>query len=400
MVPMFASSPRDCQEALANTLKSEVFQPHQVIMVAGEVGNEMYFLGHGAADVIGPGGQHYATLRKGAFFGEIALLVDGARRNASIKALTYCDTFLLQKADFTRIMGKFPHFRKILEEEVADRVAQEKEKQKGQQSKQKKRLRKRSAFGSGSLDETGGGSGEAMPEFDEQPVFESSRRMVHPAHSITTPHGRRGIMGFNNHPGAGNGSESPRHGQRGAAGRHGHGHRIGMHAGGANESTTNEIGRAPLGGRRTSMNMNAQYTSGHNQQRTGRNASSTAAEAVFSEPDMLAELAERVAMLERRSSVNPPLPAVYTTGAAGAASTSGAAATNNVGSANAGKSKDPFPGAMIDVVSSDEDTSSRASPNRHGRSPGPTGELPMAAVTQRMASPPEINTASRDNSAR
>jgi len=367
MVPMFASSPRDCQEALANTLKSEVFQPHQVIMVAGEIGNEMYFLGHGAADVIGPGGQHYATLRKGAFFGEIALLVDGARRNASIKALTYCDTFLLQKEDFTRIMGKFPHFRKILEEEVADRVAQEKEKQKGQQGKQRKRIRKRSAFGATSLDEPP----QEMPEFDEQVQFESSRRMQHhtAAGSITTPHTRRGMIGFNS-VGGGGGAESPR--QRG--------HRQAPHRFGIPVA----VDERGIGPRRTSLT--AAHSTTHAGQRPQRN--SNLAEQGFSEPEMLAELAERVAMLERRSSV--PIPSVYTTGPHAASSNNpggaGGQPTANAGHiSNAGKSKDPFPGALIDVVSSDDDTSSRASPRRQGRSPGGM-ELPAAAATQRPAS--------------
>lgn len=124
MVPMFDTANHDCKIALAQSLINIVFRPQEFIIIAGETGKEMYFLGHGIADVIHPKGTYLATLRKGNFFGEIALIVEEAHRTASIKALTYCDVFRLEKRDFATILKKFPAFRDSVKQQMEERVKQ------------------------------------------------------------------------------------------------------------------------------------------------------------------------------------------------------------------------------------------------------------------------------------
>ena len=124
MVPMFSTASHDCKIALANSLVNIVFRPQEFIIIAGETGKEMYFLGHGTADVIHPQGNYLATLRKGNFFGEIALIVEEAKRTASVKALTYCDIFRLEKQDFSVILRKFPAFKDSVQQQMEDRVKQ------------------------------------------------------------------------------------------------------------------------------------------------------------------------------------------------------------------------------------------------------------------------------------
>jgi hypothetical protein len=122
MVPMFASADRDIKMALAMALENIIFHPQEFIIIAGENGREMYFLGHGIADVIHPNGFYIETLRKGNFFGEIALMVDEATRTASIKTLSYCDVFRLEKEDFNNILGKFPVFKANVLDAMEERV--------------------------------------------------------------------------------------------------------------------------------------------------------------------------------------------------------------------------------------------------------------------------------------
>lgn len=91
-------------------LKPIVFTPGDYVVVAGEVGNEMYFVSHGALDVISQDGRTiYTTLKSGSFFGEIALLHDRPR-TASIKASEYCDLYVLEKKSFNRIISYYPDF--------------------------------------------------------------------------------------------------------------------------------------------------------------------------------------------------------------------------------------------------------------------------------------------------
>jgi CRP-like cAMP-binding protein len=54
--------------------------------------------------VVGKGEQQkvVANLGEGSFFGEIALLFE-SKRTASIRAKTYCDLFVLRKADLDKV---------------------------------------------------------------------------------------------------------------------------------------------------------------------------------------------------------------------------------------------------------------------------------------------------------
>ena len=56
-----------------------------------------------------------ATLGEGNFFGEISLLTS-APRNATVRAKSYCDFFVLDKADFTRVLRDRPQFLKSMME--------------------------------------------------------------------------------------------------------------------------------------------------------------------------------------------------------------------------------------------------------------------------------------------
>eukprot|EP01063_Lacrimia_lanifica_P019661 TRINITY_DN2711_c0_g1_i1.p1 TRINITY_DN2711_c0_g1~~TRINITY_DN2711_c0_g1_i1.p1 ORF type:complete len:1074 (+),score=364.89 TRINITY_DN2711_c0_g1_i1:129-3350(+) len=122
-VPMFASQSIQCLVALANGLANVVYEPEQVIIRAGDEGREMYFLSHGFLSVLLPSGEHVSVIRPGGFFGEVALLTR-AKRNATIRTLTYCDLFRLMKDKFLEIMAKYPALENTVKEEVSRRQLQ------------------------------------------------------------------------------------------------------------------------------------------------------------------------------------------------------------------------------------------------------------------------------------
>ena len=119
-VEMFQSACVDCKVCLAEGLKNVVYAPGDYIIRSGDVGMEMFFMGHGYADVLSPEGSHLATIKKGGFFGEIALLIE-TLRTASIRALTYCDLFRLDRAHFHRILDGFPEFNAVIQQEIESR---------------------------------------------------------------------------------------------------------------------------------------------------------------------------------------------------------------------------------------------------------------------------------------
>lgn len=147
MVPMFRNAAHDAKSHLANALSRDVHRPGEFIVLAGEKGSAMFFLSHGVADVVAPSGAWVATLRKGSFFGEIALVVPSARRTASVKALTYCDVFILGREKFLRILKTFPLFREQVREEMESRIKQFKT----QRVSEKDLPRRRSLDGAGNM---------------------------------------------------------------------------------------------------------------------------------------------------------------------------------------------------------------------------------------------------------
>ncbi len=75
--------------------------PNELIVRKGGLGDAVFFIASGAAEVIFPGRR--IPLGSGDVFGEMALLT-GAPRQADVKALTYCRLLVLRKADFDRFM--------------------------------------------------------------------------------------------------------------------------------------------------------------------------------------------------------------------------------------------------------------------------------------------------------
>ena len=73
----------------------------------------MYLISRGEVEVIDEAGHVVATLGEGNFFGEISLLTS-APRNATVRAKSYCDFFVLDKADFARVLRDRPQFLKSM----------------------------------------------------------------------------------------------------------------------------------------------------------------------------------------------------------------------------------------------------------------------------------------------
>jgi glucose-6-phosphate 1-dehydrogenase len=112
-VPLFQACNAVFQHNIAMTLKPEVYAPGDFIVRKGDVGREMYFLVKGEVDVLDGDGTVITALGPGAFFGEISLLLSEPRI-ASVRAREHCDLFVLDKADFHRVLRDHPEFAKSI----------------------------------------------------------------------------------------------------------------------------------------------------------------------------------------------------------------------------------------------------------------------------------------------
>ena len=98
--PFFHSLQNDVVEALALRMQQLVFCAGDIIIHAGDMGSEIFFLDRGTVRVVSP--DHtttYATLsQRGAFFGETCLFLKKPR-STSVCAQTFSDVFQLAKDD-------------------------------------------------------------------------------------------------------------------------------------------------------------------------------------------------------------------------------------------------------------------------------------------------------------
>ena len=121
-VPLFKNASEEFISALALRLKPAVYMPKDYIIKKGETGDEMYFISHGDVQVVAEDGQTvYATLSDGAFFGEMALVMDSPR-SASIRAVDFTDVYTLDKATFTNVLGRFPDIAQQIRKTTEERL--------------------------------------------------------------------------------------------------------------------------------------------------------------------------------------------------------------------------------------------------------------------------------------
>ncbi len=105
--------------AVVDKLEPQVYLPDDWIIRQGEFGNCMYFLCRGSIEVLRDG-INIATLPEGSAFGETALL-QGERRNASVRTLSFCDVYRLSKTRFDQLREEFPGFDEKVREIMRQR---------------------------------------------------------------------------------------------------------------------------------------------------------------------------------------------------------------------------------------------------------------------------------------
>jgi voltage-gated potassium channel len=102
---------------LALKLKPAIATPGDFIIRRGEAADAMYFISHGQVEVLsGDLKTVYATLSDGSFFGEMSLLSHGSTRSANIRALDFCDLYVLDKDTFDKVLSRHKEFQQRIQE--------------------------------------------------------------------------------------------------------------------------------------------------------------------------------------------------------------------------------------------------------------------------------------------
>jgi CRP-like cAMP-binding protein len=119
--PIFAElSQRDLQQVVG-VGRRESFEPGQVIVSKGDVGDAMYVLLSGSADV--DVGGRFHTLRPGDFFGEMAL-VASKRRTATVKAVEPVEALRIPGEGFRSFLLENPAVAVAILKAVVERLSE------------------------------------------------------------------------------------------------------------------------------------------------------------------------------------------------------------------------------------------------------------------------------------
>lgn len=115
-VPILKDASEDLITRIVMNLKPVVYMKGDFIFKRGEIGDNLYFISSGSVEIVAADNRTvYAVLGEGNFFGEVALLTN-APRNASIRAMEFCDLYYLDKKTFDYILESFPDFAKKIKE--------------------------------------------------------------------------------------------------------------------------------------------------------------------------------------------------------------------------------------------------------------------------------------------
>lgn len=102
----------------------ESFEPGEIVFRQGDEGDCAYFIHSGEVEVIqGENGKEkvVATLSKGQYFGEVAL-ISRAPRNATIRAATQTQVAVLGKTNFLTMLGLMPATQEDVMHKVKERA--------------------------------------------------------------------------------------------------------------------------------------------------------------------------------------------------------------------------------------------------------------------------------------
>eukprot|EP01012_Entosiphon_sulcatum_P055386 TRINITY_DN7725_c0_g1_i1.p1 TRINITY_DN7725_c0_g1~~TRINITY_DN7725_c0_g1_i1.p1 ORF type:complete len:690 (-),score=115.97 TRINITY_DN7725_c0_g1_i1:85-2130(-) len=116
VVPMFRSLPRDLAHYLADCMPQDYIPPKSYVFQAGDKGTAMHFLVQGMVEVLSTEGGELVwegNLKSGSYFGEAALLHD-TTRSSSVRTVTTCVLYRLEKEEFRKVVRQFPEFREVL----------------------------------------------------------------------------------------------------------------------------------------------------------------------------------------------------------------------------------------------------------------------------------------------
>lgn len=113
-VPLFKESSNALRNVILSALKPATYNPKGFIVRKNEPGDAIYFISRGKVEILTDNDtKTFDTLFEGEYFGDMSMILM-EKRTASVRAVTYCELFILEKNDFLYFKEEFPEFKEVL----------------------------------------------------------------------------------------------------------------------------------------------------------------------------------------------------------------------------------------------------------------------------------------------
>lgn len=120
-IVLFKDASKEFLSEFADNLHELVITPDEFLFNEGNIGTRIFFVVKGQLSVlVDENKKEIAKIYSGDFFGEIALFKNKPR-NASVKAITFCYLYYLEKTTFDNLIPKYPEIAKRIKQKVLER---------------------------------------------------------------------------------------------------------------------------------------------------------------------------------------------------------------------------------------------------------------------------------------
>ena len=112
--------------SVCKLLKPSFAAPNDYIFREGELGLEMFFVQSGTVEILCNYEGEELRLdyqEQGSYFGEVALLLEGRPREASVRAVTFCNMYSFSKDSLDYLLRLYPEARDLPTRAAAARAA-------------------------------------------------------------------------------------------------------------------------------------------------------------------------------------------------------------------------------------------------------------------------------------
>ncbi len=111
-IPLFADLPTADLDQLVTSLKVNELQPGEILFREGEVGEHFYIIVDGQMEILRAAGTADELLlnvvKQGDYLGDMALIMPGGQRTATVRARTPCVLLVMSREEFEDLLKRFP----------------------------------------------------------------------------------------------------------------------------------------------------------------------------------------------------------------------------------------------------------------------------------------------------